>query len=397
MRAGVAIVGGGIMGAWAVLEASRGADPLAGPAVLFDGDASDGPELPDCGLASEAFVAPELVGLARRGMREVAGFETNTGRAVEFGRPGAVVLGAERAEHVQNSLLERRIEGVDALDGSDLAGKFYGLALDEGEGGLWLPHVAHLDVEMYYTELLGLARTRGAITRFGTSVSGVRVELGKVVGLETSRGFCETKRVVVTAPQYVGLTEMDLGLVSKSVERWRFRAPLVVEEAGCGMESLGAGGVGELLSDPAKVESFFAPGEGPVYAHPALVDLGRRFRVWCDPQNGTLVATGCSDDGRLGGGGRFSSSALELVLERLPFHGDSLEMALEVEHVELMERESGSPVVSAVPGVEGLFVALGLGERGVELAPGLAEGLCQMIEGQPVAAFDPAVMDLGAL
>jgi glycine/D-amino acid oxidase-like deaminating enzyme len=88
---------------------------------------------------------------------------------------------------------------------------------------------------------------------------------------------------------------------------------------------------------------------------------------------------------------------LELVLERLPFHGDSLEMALEVEHVELMERESGSPVVSAVPGVEGLFVALGLGERGVELAPGLAEGLCQMIEGQPVAAFDPAVMDLGAL
>ncbi len=51
LHAGLAIVGGGPAGAWLALEATRDADPLRAPVVLFDGSVDEaedaaGPPLP---------------------------------------------------------------------------------------------------------------------------------------------------------------------------------------------------------------------------------------------------------------------------------------------------------------------------------------------------------------
>ena len=305
MYAGVAIVGGGIMGAWAALEACRGADPLREPAVLFEGTGSHELDAADSGLISEAFVPAALRNLARVGVREAASFETNTGRQVQFGWSGALVLGSEDVDVRLAQLLARRVEAV-VVEGAGLTRKVYGVAAEEAERGIWVPQVGHVDVKTYLAELLGLARTRGAITRFGTEVTAIRVRGGRVVGLETSRGFCETKRVVVAASTCVPLVEeaagLSLGLVGRTVGSCKFHSPLVVEEAGIGEGS--AGDLGDALLDPSKVESFFGPGEAPTYAHAAVVDLVRGVEICCEPALGTVAVRGISAHGLLGCGGR---------------------------------------------------------------------------------------------
>jgi glycine/D-amino acid oxidase-like deaminating enzyme len=401
MRAGVAIVGGGIMGAWALLEASRGADPLGSPAVMFESAPSDGLAVVASGLVSEAFVDPQLGAMARRGMREVANFETNTGRAIHFARPGALVLGPRDLEGIAAALKTRRLDGAVLLRGKELRRAFRGLDLGAEEGALWLPDVGQLAAERYLSELLGLARTRGAITRMGTAIENICLEGGKVVGLETSHGFCETGQVIVTAvcPGVKSSIESVLGnLEQKSVQRCRFDSPLVAEEAGQVQNSTSEG-TADLFEDPARLESFFTAAEPPIHAHPALVDCANGLAVTCAPMAGQLHAMAIHGDAPLCRGANFSADALANINSRLPFHGDSLVPAASgeqhIEQTEFLQRPSGSPLICEVPGAKGLFVALGLGERSIELAPSLAEGLQQLTTGRPLSAFSPDLFGLG--
>ena len=53
-----------------------------------------------------------------------------------------------------------------------------------------------------------------------------------------------------------------------------------------------------------------------------------------------------------------------------------------------MKTDKEQPVIGAVDGIEGLFVATGFSGHGVKLALSVAEGLVQMLRGSPVSAFD---------
>jgi len=45
-------------------------------------------------------------------------------------------------------------------------------------------------------------------------------------------------------------------------------------------------------------------------------------------------------------------------------------------------------LIGPIPGVPGLFVVSGFSGHGFKLAPSIGEGVAQMLEGQPVSAFD---------
>lgn len=398
-------MGGEILGAWTLVEASRRAHPLSGPALLLDEAGSIGRVAAASGLASEAFVHPSLAGLARHGIDVAAKFETTMGRKVHFGRPGALVLGLTDPRRVAQQMADHRIDGATVLDAAGAGAVFRGIELDPGEEALWLETAAHLDSSTYLTQLLELARTLGAITRFRSKAQGLRLEDGRVTGLETNAGTVETKRVIVTSMGALERILADPELASNEAcasflrkvqeetstagsANQRFISPLVADDAGpgAGKQAL----VADIFADPGRLESFFTPGEAPTYSHPALVDLAAGAQVTCAPAAGQLRVAGVSSMLPELRGGALPEDPLAWIHTRLPFHGDTLKPESSPAELTFSGRTSGLPVAGPVPGVKGLFLALASAERAVELAPSLGEGVAQLAFGEPLVAFDGA-------
>lgn len=405
MRAGVAIVGGGIVAAWTLVEASRRAHPLSGPALLLDEVGSPGRVPAACGLASEAFVHPSLAGLARYGIAVAANFETTMGRKIHFGRPGALVLGLADPGRVAQQLADQRILGAKVLDAAGAEAVFRGIELGPGEEALWLESAAHLDPATYHTQLLELARTLGAITRFRSGAQSLRLEGGRVTGLVTDTGPVETERVIVTSMAALErlLAGPDLasnkacasflgqlhGASSKITSaNQHFASPLVMDDAGLGVANPST--VADIFADPSRLESYFTPGEALTYSHPALVDLSAGALVTCSPAAGQLHVAGVSSILPELRGGALPADPLGWMRSRLPFHGDTPRPHSDPTEVSSGARTSGLPVAGRVPGVEGLFLAIASGERAVELGPSLGEGIAQLAFGEPLVAFDGA-------
>jgi glycine/D-amino acid oxidase-like deaminating enzyme len=396
-------VGSGILGAWTLVEASRRAHPLSGPAMLLDG-AQSGAHVPaPSGLASEAFVHANLAGLARHGIEVAANFETSVGRKIHFGRPGALVLGLDEPGRVVEQLAERRIEGASVLDAAGAQRVFRGIELGQGEDALWLASAAHLDPRTYHSQLLDLARTLGAITRFRAGVQSLRIEGDRVTGLETAKGTIETERVIVTSMQALEqlmatpvlasngacsafLTELQETTSTTSTASQSFTSPLVADDAG--LDPSQPGLVADIFADPSKLESYFTPSEAPTYSHPALVDLAAGTQVACAPAAGQLHFTGVGAMEPELSGGALPEEPLGWLMRRLPFHGDSPKPEAGPTKIQSRTRTSGLPIAGKVPGIEGLFLAIASQERAIELAPSLGEGVVQLAFNEPLVAFD---------
>ena len=378
MRAGVAVVGGGPLGAWLALEAAGDGDPLRAPVVLLEaGDlaAAAGPlELVDpggdLGPVLDPGLDPRLAPLLRDGARALANIEPQTGRPVGHGRPGAVLVGdtssVERGEPVDAAWLERR-----------------GLA--PPSPARVVPDLAVVDPVRTHAEVLALARTRGAITRPGTTALALSVEGGRVVGLETDRGSVATERVVLCCPRSAGelLAGAGLPVPPLVLEPWReaaYPAPLVRAEAGLG--DLPPGGLAELTADPSALEAFFASGEPVEAPHPALLDLATGGLAAANPLAGELVLLARGPD-----------RAPEELLSWLPVHGD---LGPARPRAGVADRSAdGLPWVGRQPDLAGLWLGLGLGRAAGVLAPALAPGLAADLEGRPVAAYDPTLLAPG--
>ena len=370
MRAGIAIVGGGMVGAWVASELARRADPLRAPVVLFEA----GP-LEDCaparvplvgGSAEDGPLRPALVD----GARAIEQFETLVGRGIGFGRPGWLLL------------------GVGASDGGDLSAPAYSLGMDESalEGALWLPDAGTFDPVRLHAEVLGLGRTRGMVTRQGVRVEAlVRDASGRIIGLETSRGSVEVEAVLIADPAAASRLAPGLGFIFETSERpeVRLRSPLFAgPHAPLGSLRGSSHELFEVAADPESLDAFFGAGEALEFPHPALstADLD----VMPDALMGELVVAAAGAIDLAGLRGRLAQLA--------SVFGELGEPSLE-RRVVLTMTPSRRPVLADLGG--GLFVGLALGLHEAQLAAGLAPGLVALLHGEPVAAFDPAAFAPG--
>jgi glycine/D-amino acid oxidase-like deaminating enzyme len=369
MRAGIAVVGGGMVGAWVASELARRADPLHAPVVLFEAG-----HLEDVAPAWALLIAPDALDGALRpaladGARALAQFETLVGRGIGFGRPGWLRLGAGEP------------------GGQDLSKPAFAFGLEAAaiEGAAWAPDAGLFDPQRLHAEVLGLGRTRGLVTRASTCVEAlIRDAGGHVVGLETSRGRVDAEKVLVVDAAAAERLVPELAPPLESSDRAEIRLGSPLFEGAHALLGTARGSTHDLLdlaADPESLDAFFGAGEALEFPHPCFSVEG--LDVWPDALTGELVVAACADS--LPADPRPRLAELASVFREL---GAPTPPRL----IRISTTASGRPLLGELGG--GLFAALGLGLHEAQLAAGLAPGLVALMHGEPVAAFDPAAFAL---
>ena len=352
MRARLVIIGSGTTGLCLALEAARRTDPLSAPILLLAGSETTTPRLELC---RHDLDSADLALEARHGIRFWSGLQARTGRESGWNPCGALVeVNAEDElcgwRRLHELGVNVRRDGEKVFD--DDAGTL--------EGGR-----ARACLE-------ALAREAGAVVRTGERALSVHAEPASPLVVETTAGEVHAEAVVLAG---AGANSLTPGGAPELVcQTWRERSyggeeegakeragteeePLVLDFLPSG--ELDASAVAEVFQ-----ERFGGPESGRA---------GARARV-----SGELVAAPESG-GRLwvGGLGEAPGDAASLAARALG------ETSLgEERERKVWEGPDGAPIVGAVPGREGVWLACGFGSSAGLYAPACAEGLAlRILEG----------------
>jgi 4-methylaminobutanoate oxidase (formaldehyde-forming) len=196
-RVQAVVIGGGIVGCSVAYH-------LAGlgwsVALLERKRLTSGTTWHAAGLVSEAQAVPVMSALAKYGLELFERLPEETGQATGFRRCGSVVLAlsALRLDEMRRKLDYAQGCGLRAAEISLAAARERWPLLNvEGAGGaFWFPDDGHVNPIDATMALAKGARQAGATIHENCRVSRVRRAGGKVLGVETERGFVEAATVV---------------------------------------------------------------------------------------------------------------------------------------------------------------------------------------------------------
>lgn len=196
--ADVVVVGGGILGvATARALALAGMKPLLLEARAFGGAVSG---------ASLAAIGTHMHGLEEYPLLKHAGqlwsdLADALGNPFEYNRQGKLcyILHDEDMAVGQSWVTRERALGADvALLSPQEAREREPLMTGPLIGATWAPDTATVNPFLGLRSVLGLAREAGAVTQANTPVTGLKLQGGRVTGVETSQGQISTPHVVLT-------------------------------------------------------------------------------------------------------------------------------------------------------------------------------------------------------
>ncbi len=213
-EASTVIVGGGIWGLSTAYHLARAGGPdvqvLERNGRLFDETTPQA-----AGLVGQIRATPLMRRAIRYAIDLFTGFERETGHDPGFHQVGSLLLALtpdraasfeEHVEHANRSGVEARF--VDDAETSRLVPH---LEVERVAGGYFVPSDGYLDPGQCARAYCGAAEDLGVGIRPGTAVRGLSVRDGRVVGVETDRGFVEAERVVVTAGPWTGILTRTVG------------------------------------------------------------------------------------------------------------------------------------------------------------------------------------------
>lgn len=423
MRAEVVVVGGGVIGLSVALFTARRTDPLREPVVLLER------ATPGSGASgrSSALIWQQdedrcLARMARDGLRHYAGFERQTGRSVGFRGVGALTIlepgaGSRRAELEQRSReLGNLGIRLELLEAPELRRRFPLLEVEPDALATWEPDAGHLDVELAFEATGAVAKNAGAVLRPGAETSGLIVEDGRIVGVSTPSGRIEARKVVVAAgpwsAELLAQVGVHLPLLTRRTREHQLAAPGLPgaplpaqaplhADAALSASAAAAAFAARAGAAAAEFDRRFAhsqdePAAG--FTHPVLVDRALDLVVHCEPAHGRTFVR------RLRRAGEpmadpdapqppvedaFRAWARETLARRLPLYRSQPDLDSRAGWT--TASPDGRPIVGAVPGIAGLFVATALADDAFRLAPSIAEGLSQQLSDHPPSAYDPAL------
>jgi glycine/D-amino acid oxidase-like deaminating enzyme len=409
MRAKTVVIGGGVIGCAVALKVARRSDPLREPVVLLEkSDLGAGSTGRSGAILRQLYSDPRIALMARDSLRAYAGFEGLTARAIGFRRSGLLsIAGQKRPEWVER-LRDAHARLVDAGINVHLVGPaemhslIPGLRVDDGSVGVWEPDAGFVDPRRTVEAFAALARTYGAITRLGVEVQELRVEAGRVTGVVANGEAIEAEHVIVCAGPWsrrlLATAGWELPLRVVRPENHFLRLPVSYHETmpdAEGVHTLG----GVDLEDPLEAISEQISGQGSVEEariHPVIVDLESSFYARCDPAaHRTRVGRADHDHDRVLDdpdeldeevGPEAGAWAREALSARMPVYGREPDVASEAAWYTLTP--DSMPILGPMPGVEGLYAAVGFSGHGFKLAPSVGEGFAQMLRGETVTAFD---------
>jgi sarcosine oxidase, subunit beta len=405
VKAGTAIIGGGVMGASIALHAAQRNDPLDAPVVLLErrqlGAGSSGRS---GAILRQFYTCREIAAMARDSLRAYATFHRRTGYGVGYRRTGVLTLAApSRPGDVE--LLVRAVEmqrsiGVDTrlVEAAEIRQLAPGIRVADGTLGAHEPEGGFVDPKRTLDAFASLARYHGAVTRLSCEVYGIVIEDGVVRGLRSSEGDVACEQVVVAAGPWTGRLlaahGIDLPLAAVRPQQHFLQMPNAARGTHEPVEP-------EKESDD--LEGRFADREEPraPVPHPVILDLERGFYTRCEPDHGrTRVGSleyqtraRVEDPDRMDehvdpGFSRWARQAIE---GRLPVYREQADAGVQAAMYTLTP--DSQAIIGRIPGVEGLLVVSGFSGHGFKLAPSVGEGVAQMLHGEPVSAFDPDFFD----
>jgi len=340
----VVIIGGGINGVViAHALARRGMDVT----VLERNSIASGPTGRSCGIIRQHYSHEVTAGLALESLSTFENFEEAVGGACDFRQTRL-----QQRVGIDTQLISVQ-EVREMVPGMDTAG--IALAAYEPRSGYADAHTTSMS---YATSARGL----GANIRTGVEVSQLRIEGGRIVGVETtSGGRFEADNVVIAAgpwsPALARLCGLELPIRAHRVQIGVFEA---------------------------------AAGHAPQHI---FVDtcLGMYHR----PEGDSMMLVGSVEtaeaDGTIAGPDDYATAAdpermdtyVERLLQRIPPMRDG---RFHSGYASLYDvTPDWQPIVDAVPGTDGLFCVAGSSGHGFKLAPAIGEMAADLITGSAAA------------
>jgi sarcosine dehydrogenase len=208
-HARVVIVGGGIVGTSVAYHLAE----LGGKDVMLveQGRLSGGTTWHAAGLVGQLRSSSNLTQLIRYSADLYSRLEAETGQATGWKRCGSISVArtGERMTQLERNAALARSFGIEAeVISPKRAGERYPLMrTDDLVGAVWIPGDGKANPADVTQALARGARARGVSIHEGVTVTGVRIERGRVAGVETAEGDIAAEIVVNCA----GMWARELG------------------------------------------------------------------------------------------------------------------------------------------------------------------------------------------
>jgi sarcosine oxidase subunit beta len=348
--ASVVIIGGGIMGASTAYHlAQKGCRDV----IIVERDllaqASTGLS---AGGIRQQFSHPANIRLSQESVRIFERFQELFGVDIEFRQVGYLFL-AQRADTWQEFLSNAEIQRhhgvpVEVLTPDELKLRWPYLTVDDLQGGTFCAEDGYADPYMVAMGFANAARRLGVHIEEQTLVTGLQIQGGRIVGVETSRGSISAPVVVNVAGAWGAQVARMAGI---ELPIQPFRRQVFVTES---FEPIPKPVPMILDMEPA----FYFRGEGPG----VLMGMS-------DPEEPSSFATHVDY--------AFLEQVVEHAIHRAPI----------LEDAEIRNGWGGlyaitpddNPIIGPLPDIEGLFCAAGFSGHGFQQAPAVGRIVSELI------------------
>ena len=361
----MAIIGGGIMGASTAYHlARRGCTDVVILEKGFLAQASTGLS---AGGIRQQFSHPANIRLSQEAVHLFEHFKDEFGVDINFHQVGYLFLAQSEAtwqEFLANVAVQRALNvPVEVLTPDEIKYRWPYLTVDDLRGGTFGPKDGYADPYSVAMAFAAEARRMGVHIEEQTEVTGMQIEGGRVLGLETTRGPLSSPVVINVAgawgAQVAKMAGVDLPVVP-------YRRQVFITEA---FEAIPKPVPMILDIEPA----FYFRGEGPGL----LMGMSDQEEP---PSFNTNVDY------------HFLERVIETAVRRAPI----------LEGAEILRGWGGlyditpddNPIIGPLPRVEGLYCAIGFSGHGFQQGPTVGRVLAELIlDGQTDFDLSPFAHD----
>lgn len=308
-------------------------------------------------IIRQHYVHETLAKMALRALRVYQHFDDVVGGDAGFRTTGFLVLvGPADAETLATNVAMHQRVGIDAqMLAPDALREYEPRAIRDDVGAVaWEPEAGYADPVGTTNGYAAAARRLGVDQRIGVTVTGLRVEGDRVLGVETDKGFVASRAVVVAAGYRTRELLAPLGF---DVPLTPIRHPIAIVQ-----RSSNFGRAHPIVSDRINGAYYRPEGAELTLLGTTAADDGRvdpeveASRLPTDAEQATLVERYCQ---------RFPSQAAATLR---PGYTGVYDCSPDLQ-----------PLLGPVPGVEGLHVAVGFSGHGFKLSPVVGELVAEKV------------------
>ncbi len=359
-NADIIIIGGGVIGCSTAYNLARlGAGRVA---LLERGDICSGGTAKSCAIVRTHYSIETNLNHAVESLKIFRDFDQIIGGDAGWQRTGYLILGPEAHRAPMLEVFARQnARGIDTrvLSPAEAAEMHPLLNFSDAEVIGYDSQAGYADPYLTTTSYANRAKELGVAVHTGATVTGLRAA-GGLTTVATSRGDFTAPHVVLAAGPWTNRLAADLGL---SFPYEISRHKVITLKIARPYEKTWP--IVKDLTTPDKI--YFRPDSGGV----VLIGTGDHG----DPIDDADTLTDAIDEAHLERIGN-------LIAHRMPPFADAQYVAGWTGPYDIAA--DWNPIVGAVPGYDGLYVAVGFSGHGFKLAPTIGEALAQTILGQEV-------------